>query len=237
MREYIAAFDIAKKRDYFAGMIFRRTPELVRDDDGKSRSLEMLDLVHIEKHGNLAYQDMAEVVATIMGHRDLKNNADLLVDGTGVGEAAVELIRAKGLEPTPIIFTGGAQAREILEPAGRIFGEGFSPLRISKGWTVPKADMVAAGQIIMQQRRLRVAPGLRWADDFKKQLEGFKGKVNEATARRSYNAESDDLHDDLVVCYLMAAWWSHRHREDRSEKLYPARGEATVLPDWDPVNL
>ncbi len=203
MTEYIAAFDIAKKRDYFAGMVFKREKPVLGDE----QEAEFLDLVHIEQHGNIEYSAMADIVYNVMEHAQLKNNADLLVDGTGVGEAAIELMRKKLLEPTPIIFTGGKLASEI------------KPVDGSKGgWSVPKADLVAAGQIIMQQRRLRVADGLRWSDDFKRQLEGFKGKVNENTMRRSYNSETEDLHDDLVVCYLMAAWWFLREKLHAPER-------------------
>jgi hypothetical protein len=237
MHEHVVAFDIAKKRDFFAGMVFRRTPSFIKDPDGKIREVEYMDLIHIEQHGNLPYQGMAEIVENVMHHPSIDRNADLIVDGTGVGEAAIELISARGLSPISIISTGGNAANIIQPPAGTLFSTPSSTLiRPTVGWTVPKKDLVAAGQIALQHGRLRVAPGLPWADDFKAQLEGFKGRFNEKTMNTKYQAETEDLHDDLVVCFLMGAWWIARNPKESAPVDVPARLES-VPQDWDPIAL
>jgi hypothetical protein len=138
-----------------------------------------------------------------------------LVDGTGVGEAAVELIRRAGLNPLPILFTAAGAVKEKYADFGDVFGGRQGTLRgarILKEIHVPKKDLVTAGSILLQQRRIGAAPG-RWAEEFRKQLEAFRGKVNEATRRVVYEAEHESDHDDLVVCYLMGAWWILNRRE------------------------
>jgi hypothetical protein len=65
---------------------------------------------------------------------------------------------------------------------------------------------------MLQQGLIAVAPS-RWSDDFRAQLAGFKGKVNEKTGHTKYEAETEELHDDLVVCYLMGAWWYARRKQ------------------------
>jgi hypothetical protein len=193
------------------------------------------DIQHIEKYQGLDYEAMSDRVAAIMGHIDLCNNSDLLVDGTGVGEAAVELIRKRGCYPIPIIFTGGETYHEVYTPAGHVFRDIAGRLQgahVLKEIHVPKKDLTAAGALLLQQGRIAVAPS-RWREEFVKQLSLFKGKVNERTNRTKYEAESETIHDDLVVCYLMAAWWIlHRHdREALPEQVIGANDCIAYEPD------
>lgn len=213
------------------------TPELV---DGSptlrtaDRIVKYLDIVHIDKFNNISYPRTADIIASRMGHTSLVNNADLLIDGTGIGEAVVDLLRDRHLAPLPIIFTGGEQVREVHEDMGHIFGSTFGGMRAVKEMHVPKADLVAAGQLLIQQGRVRVAPGLKYADDFKAQMEGFRGKVNER-GRVKYENESDTLHDDMVVCYLMAAWWMVQGQGAAAIKEVAIRQEDTE-PAWEPAD-
>lgn len=211
MKEYAVLVDIARKRDFTGIMVMKDFPEVVPEIKAIGtgpRVIHFYDIVHIEKFQGLRYQEIADRVAAVTDHSDLRNNSDLLVDGTGIGDAAVELMRGKSLYPLPIIFTASGQAREVYSDMGSVFGESgrLNAARVIKEIHVPKADLVAAGTLLLQQRRLRVAPG-RWADEFRKQLENFRGKVNEKTGRTKYEADTEAIHDDLVVCYLMGAWW------------------------------
>jgi hypothetical protein len=103
--------------------------------------------------------------------------------------------------------------------------------KILKEISVPKKDLVAAGVVIMQQGRVRVAPG-RWNEDFKRQLAKFKGKVNEATGNRKYEAAAEEDHDDLVVCYLMGAWWILNRRERNANPERVSTPNTTT--GWEP---
>lgn len=216
MKEYVVTVDIAKKRDFFAVMIFRKFVELVEGAKrirAADRFVNYLYIVSIDKLQNLTYPEMARFIAAWMGHSALVHNADLLVDGTGVGEGAIDCIREEGLDPVPIIFTPGGQVREVYTDFGEVFrgsGGKLAPIKTLKEIHVPKEDLKAAGQLLAQQDRVRTAPGVAWLDDFEAQFMGFKGKVNENTGHRKYEAESEELHDDLVVCYLMGAWWMLR---------------------------
>jgi len=211
------AVDVASKRDYFNIQVGRITPEITPGSvvlGTPDRVIHYLDIVHIEKYQNIGYEESAGKVKRLMGHRDLVSNCDLLVDGTGVGDASVELLRKMGLNPVPILFTGGTAVREITGEMRRPFrltpGQAsFGQLAVLEEIHVPKEDLKEAGVLLTQQRRVRVAESLRWAEDFKKQLNGFKEMMGKS-GRKSYNAETDSLHDDQVVCYLMMAWWMGR---------------------------
>jgi hypothetical protein len=237
MHEYVVTVDIAKKRDFFALMVFFDNTVIEpgnRELDAPDRLLHFYDIQRIEMYQGIGYEEMAGAVLRVMSHTRLALNADLVVDGTGVGEAAVELMRKKGLYPVPIIFGGGEEPRERYAGMGEVFGAkgAFGAARILKEISVPKKDLVSAGSVLLQGGRVRVAPG-RWNDEFRKQLSAFKGKVNEATGRRRYEAETEADHDDLVVCYLMGAWWilNRRERGENPERVLPGAGDTA---GWEP---
>jgi hypothetical protein len=237
MNEYIVSVDIAKRQDFFGILVMKDAAEIVKGNDllGTSdRIIHYYDIVSIEKYQGMDYEDMAVRITAIMGHTALRNNADLIVDGTGVGEPAVELIRRKGCNPIPIIFTGGEHYAEVYSPIGSVFrnipGQ-LAGAQILKELRIPKKDLVSAGTLLVQQRRVGVAPS-RWKEEMTRQLMAFKGKVNEKTRNVKYEAENESVHDDLVVCYLMGAWWVlHRNEKDT----IPEKTLHNAVLSWEPL--
>ena len=237
-KEYICSVDIAKKRDYTAIQIYRDSPDIKRfapESGREAMVVNYLDLVYQAKMQAVRYTEQVRMIKELLERIDLLNNTQLLVDGTGVGEPVVDMMREVGLMPFPIIFTGGTEARPVYADIGKVFGgsEGFGRFRgaqVLKEMSVPKDDLVHAGMIVLQQGRLRMAPNLQHMDDFKRQLAGFKGKVNEKSGRTKYNAENDDVHDDLVVTYLMAAWWITYRRVTEKERVIKDNDRADYNP-------
>jgi len=218
-------------------MLFHDNAQLVDGNkilETPDRVIHYHDIKKIEQYQGLGYEEMADRVATVMQNPQLRLNTDLLVDGTGVGEAAVELIRKRGLYPIPIIFSGGEAAQEHHAEFGGVFknsGSGaISGAKVIQSISVPKKDLVDAGKVMIQQGRLRVAPG-RWNEEFKKQLSKFKGKVNERTKNTKYEAETEQDHDDLVVCFLMGAWWIFNRKEKGIPEQTSSQQETT---GWEP---
>jgi hypothetical protein len=241
MKEYIIAVDIGKKRDFFATMVIRDVPRIlegVKSLDAPDRIVHHYQIVHASQAKGLRFEQMTDAVLTLAGHKELTNNSDLLIDGTGVGEALVDLLRQKGALPIPIVFTGGDQAREVYAEMGAVFGNTpgrLQAMRTIKEIRVPKADLVSAGVLLAQQGRIGIAKGLPLKAEIERQFIGFRGKVNEKTGRIKYEAETEELHDDLIVCYLMAAWWTTRDRRDGDVKETIIRGEEATT--YDPFNF
>ena len=234
------AWDIAQKRDFTTGLVVKRSIEIIPGSDtlkSPDRVKGYADIVSIDKFNNAPYTQVAEIIESRMGHIDLRNSCDLLIDGTGIGAAVVDLLREKGLNPNPIVFTGGGQVREVTVQFGTVFKSSpgqLNPLRIIRERHVPKADLKAAGKILMEQERVSVVPGLRWGEEFKAQMLAFRGKVNERTGRKKYEADSEDDHDDMVVAYLMIAWWMLKGGTRSEERVLPA-----VVHDdegWNPAD-
>jgi hypothetical protein len=219
-------------------MLFQDTAQIVDGNkilETPDRVLHYYDIKKIEQYQGFGYEEMADRIATTMDNPQLRMNTDLIVDGTGIGDAAIELMRKRGLYPIPIIFSGGTEPREHYATMGEIFetnrsGKLFGA-KVLKEISVPKIDLVAAGSVILQQGRVRVSPG-RWNEEFKQQLSKFKGKINEETGRKKYEAETEKDHDDLVVCFLMGAWWiiNRKERNAIPEQIV----ERNLGAGWDP---
>lgn len=207
---HVVAVDIAKKSDYTAIMVTQR------GEDG-------YDIIFLSKLQGLSYPDVARTINRVMVHPRLSRAADLLVDSTGVGEAVIDLLRDQGLNPVSILFTGGKQTQEVSIPRF----SGFA--RSVREYHVPKQELVTAGAVLLQQGKIRMVPSLECAGEFRQQMSAFTGKASKRGIR--YEAEDEFIHDDLVVCYLMTAWWILR-------KVEPQPAARAELPgDWNPYDF
>lgn len=242
MKEYTIAVDLAKKRDFYAVIVFQNVQTIIPGSKllgSADRTIMEYDIVYIDKAKELRYPEMVERTVRIAGYSKIKNNYDLLVDGTGVGEAVVDYLREAGLYPIPIIFTSGTQVNEIYEDIGKVFGDiggdRLQSARTLKELRIPKEDLISAGRILLEQGRVHIAKGVKYRDDFEDQMMSFTGKLNEVTKHTKYEAEDEEVHDDLVVCYSMGSWWGlHSHSIDGfKEKILPPRGHSTA---WEPAD-
>jgi len=200
-------------------MLFHDNAQLVTGNktlETPDRVIHYYDIALIEKYQRLGYTEQADRIATVMQNPKLRMNTDLLIDGTGIGDASVELLRKRGLYPMPIIFSGGETPIEHHAEFGSVFKDNqngkLSGAMIVESISVPKKDLVDAGKVMLEQGRLRLAPG-KWKEEFKKQLLKFKGKVNEKTKNIKYEAEKEEDHDDFVVNFLMGSWWVLNRRD------------------------
>jgi hypothetical protein len=128
--------------------------------------------------------------------------AQLVVDATGVGRPVVDMLRQRGLQPVPITITGGDQT---------VYDHG--------GWWVPKRDLVAAVQVLLQTERLKFAAGIPMVSVLVQELLAFRVKIDPLTAHDSYGAWREGAHDDLLLAVAVAAWYDERMRPVRTRWL------------------
>lgn len=240
MKQYLIIVDPGKKRDPAAVMVMRDNIKIVNGASSiniPDKKQHFYEIVLIDKFVNTKYTDLVRNVCALSGHRDLKNNSELLVDGTGVGEAVIDIMREQYLTPIPIVFTGGGDVHEKYADFGSVFSNKQSGkmrgAQVLKEICVPRDDLVMAGQVVSQQGRIGIVPTLKFAEDFRRQLMGFKGDPNKVAKKMKYEAESDDVHDDLIVCYLMGAWYFTRHRKTDEQVL---QGSQQKISDWSPMD-
>jgi hypothetical protein len=140
------------------------------------------------------YPEIAAVLARRFGEEPLTNSS-LAVDITGVGRPVVDLLRKAGIRATlrPITVTGGHGAAQ--DTLG--------------GWLVPRKELVSTMQVLLQERRLKVAQSLPEAATLSQELLNFKAKPSTAPLD-SFEAWRENPHDDLVLAVAIAAWVGER---------------------------
>jgi hypothetical protein len=74
------------------------------------------------------------------------------------------------------------------------------------GWWVPRRELAATLQVLLQARRLRVAPALPESATLARVLAAFLVKAT-ASSQEELGAWREGTHDDLVLAVAVAAWF------------------------------
>jgi hypothetical protein len=172
-----------------------------------------LYLRHLERYDlGTPYPQVIEHVTRLLTRYPIRAHlADtrLIVDATGVGRPVVDSFRMRGVHPISILIHGGERiTQEVAGPRDIIL-------------RVPKRDLVAAVQTLLQNGRLRIAERLALAEVLRKELLNFRVKVDPKTAHDSYSHWREADHDDLVLAVACAAWYreyANRQVEQRNRE-------------------
>jgi hypothetical protein len=147
----------------------------------------------------------------------------LVVDATGVGRAVVDLFWQAGLHPYAITITGGNKATTEAEKkveSARKQGVFMTPdLRDRLTWNVPKRDLVAAMQVALQTRTLKVASEIPDSQTFITEMLNFKVKIDTKTAHDSYEAWREGIHDDIVLAAAIAIYVARKRNPGGANNL------------------
>ena len=184
MVKYFVGVDLGQANDFTALALLERK---------KENEETVYHLRRLERIRNAPYPDIVDKVTALMSSPALKNEAFLVVDGTGVGSPVVDLFRRAGLNPWAIMIHGGD--RVVLE--GRTY-------------RVPKRDLVGVLQVLLQNGRLKISWKLKLAQVLSGEMLNFKVKIDPKTAHDSYSAWREQDHDDLLLATAMAAWMGER---------------------------
>ena len=139
-----------------------------------------------------------EVVLHITGY--MREKCCVVVDGTGVGAPVVNLLRAAklGCEICAMTITSGEHA-----------SQGSSSHSVGPNWNVPKQDLMAGLQVLLEAGELRIARKLKDAGALVRELLDVR-----ATAKRNGRMRLDGdgcgQHDDLVIAVALACWRAKR---------------------------
>jgi hypothetical protein len=199
---FYVGLDLGQSADYSALAIMQVVKEVnFEEKPGKIESY--LHLRHLERYPlRTPYTQIADGVATLMRseqlnhdeydpsrHRTAKTKVELLVDKSGVGAGVTDLLKAKGLQFTPITIHGGEKVHN------------------ERGtYNVPKKDLVAALEVPFDTGTLKVAEGLQLWPTLKEELLNFRRKQNQKTAHISFEHWREGDHDDLVLACALACW-------------------------------
>jgi hypothetical protein len=119
----------------------------------------------------------------------------LVLDATGCGRPVVDIFRRYGLgvkKLAPVTITAGSHAT-------------------CQGgwWTVPKRDLAGAVAVGLEQRTLRIAPGLKLAPVLAQELTTFRVKTT-AAGNETFESWRERDHDDLVLAVALAVHFGAR---------------------------
>ena len=141
------------------------------------------------------YTNVVERVRQMMQHpMMLAWGCRLVVDATGVGAAVVDLLRSARLPCglTAVTITAGEQAH-------------------SRGgaWHVPKKDLLAVLQVLLEDKQLKICGKLREATTLVRELTDIR-RYERAGGRVGMGAEGSGEHDDLAIAVALACWQARR---------------------------
>ena len=124
----------------------------------------------------------------LLGTPPLADECALAVDATGVGVAVTDMMRKDGLHFHSVTITSGDKET-----------------REGSHWRVPKRDLISACQVLLQQRRLKIAASLPEAKTLTEELLNFRYKITQAS-NLTYESWREGAHDDLVLALSLAVW-------------------------------
>jgi Terminase RNaseH-like domain len=146
-----------------------------------------------------SYPDLVERIARRVNQPPLHGRTRVAVDATGVGPPVVDLLRPQ---------LGSARCYAITITGGTTVGGGGTRL------TVPKRDLVSTVQVLLQQRRLRIAPELPDTPALIDELLAYRVTISDS-GHDSYSAWRERDHDDLVIALSLAAWTAENRPPSR----------------------
>jgi hypothetical protein len=187
---HFVGLDLGQSQDFTALAVLERTkvPDRRRED----RLVCHYAVRHLQRFLlGTAYTDVATYVCQLFDKPPLRDSI-LAVDFSGVGRPVVDMLRR---------FRFRARVIPITITSGH---------KISRGGTgaygVPKKDLVGTLQVLLQSRRIKVAPALSEAQVLVKELQGFQTKITQAGNEIFGAPWREGKHDDLVLAVALAAW-------------------------------
>ncbi len=209
--DYYVGLDLGQSHDYTAVAIVEKVTGAKGFDYGGKyvdvwlpEEETVYNVLHLERFPlGTSYPKIVESIATrvlalpIAGKGTVNGGMPdryMVVDATGVGRPVVDLLRDANVGDTliPVTIHGGNAVTNE---------DGY--------YNVPKRDLIGALQVLMQQKRLKVAEGLPEAKTLIQELRNYRYKLT-ASAHDTYNAR-EGTHDDLVLALGVAVWYARKN--------------------------
>ena len=200
---FFVGVDLGQRRDHTAVAVVERVPREARAFDPVAwrTNVEALPdewvVRHLERMPlGTPYTEVTARIVRLARHERLRGECRLVVDATGVGTPVVDMLRAArpGCAIAPVWITGGQKERFD----GAV-------------WHVPKLDLLARLQALLETKRLRVARSLREAGTLVRELVSMRCE-RRASGYLKVGAEGAGEHDDLALAVALAVWPGRKAR-------------------------
>lgn len=207
-KRYVIGLDLGQASDFTAVAVVES--EWIDDRELETR------VRHLDRWRGVSYVDVIERLHDLRAESVL-TDAALVVDGTGVGRAVVDMLREARLRPIPVSITAGESAHRDED----------------RWWRVPKKELVGVVQVQLHKGRLKVASALPLAEVLLEELGGFEVRVT-AAGNVQYGTWRDGAHDDLVLAAALSLWWARRSTPKSGAPTYTTGGcRRSASPEWN----
>ena len=196
MNNYYFGLDLGQKRDHSAvALVEIEQPVITRFDyvtylTNQVKLVPKFNVRYLERLPlGTSYPAVVSQVRDLTRKPEVRKRCTLVVDGTGVGAAVVDLLHEADLEcdVIPVSITSGAAAR-----------------RDGGWWFVPKRDLIGAVQVLMDQERLRFAEDSPEVSRVVEEFMSMQVKVGDSDVQ--FGAWRAGEHDDLALAVALACW-------------------------------
>ena len=179
---YFLGLDLGQKRDYSAVAVVERVNEGLI-----VRYLQRMPL-------GTPYPAVVARVREIVLNDALYGNCCVAVDATGVGAPVVDMLRAArlGCDIPAVTITGGERQHQN-----------------GQSWSVPKRDLLAGVQVLLEREELKVSKELRELGPLVRELTDVRSTAGPG-GRLRLGADGYGEHDDLVIAVALACWRARR---------------------------
>lgn len=140
------------------------------------------------------YTSVVARVRRLVQDEKLAGQVAVVVDATGVGAPVVDLMRSArlGCEVTAVSITGGERTSQT----GSV-------------WNVPKRDLIAGVQVLLERGELKISRGLRDSRALVKELLDVR-MTSTGAGKVRLGADGGGEHDDLAIALALACWRAQR---------------------------
>ena len=175
----VVGIDLGKQSDYTAISVLDRIPT----DDGGNE----VHVRYLRRLRGVSYTAVVEEISQ-MAEWPALEGCPFVVDATGLGRPVFDML-----------------ARRVRRAEALTISSGITVIKHApREYSVPKADLVGAMQVLVAGHRIKVGAHIPDATAFIQELTDFGYETSES-GRTSFNA-AGTAHDDLVLSVAMAAW-------------------------------
>lgn len=168
------------------------------------------------------YEQFTVVPGSRLALQRVPKHYELILDHTGVGQAVADMFLARGEYPIMVTCTTG---RAEVEVARHV-------------WHVAKPQLLSPLQVVLQTRRLHMAPmtvqGVRMDQVLVKEAMNFQYRLQPDTGTDTYGTWREKQHDDVLFAGALVVWWGEKSPPPRS---MGARQPTHARADWHPWQL
>lgn len=217
--EWIVAVDLGKQNDPTVVTVWKYVVKTVEGDAVLNRPDKVetsLLLCKMDEYLRMPYVEIRARIKETVTMRPIAHNMRLIVDQSGVGEAVVDDMRhLDGLPVIGIQVVQGKDWHPVMQDKDTRFRRSrLSTVNVVSKYIVGKISLVTSAIDLLQQKKLLVAKVLNTDayrnrllhEALERQIAKFTMKNKDGTVR--YENLTSDVHDDIVSCVLMTAWWA-----------------------------